>query len=174
MHVRADPIILVFVVLGTDNFSVCTIWCESCWTEGMCLGIVVIVTCFVACVILSLLINVFYMYIAIVKRVVLIFVSVLYKSPWFIDLFKKIFRYTCHIAISLFIYFFDLIFITNTVMALLTKLLSNGKSFYQQLCSVAFGYDVMMYSVYFRYHAVMLHIVPFLWKERKEGKKKKE
>ena len=74
--------------------------------------------------------------------------------------------------ISLFIYFFNLFFITKAIMALLTKLLSNGKSFYQQLCSVAFGYDVMMYSVYFRYHAVMLHIVPFFMKRRKGRTKK--
>ena len=47
----------------------------------MYLNIVVIVTCFVASVILSLLIDVFYLYIVIVKRVVLIFVNALYKSP---------------------------------------------------------------------------------------------
>ena len=48
---------------------------------GMYLNIVVIVVCFIATVMLSLLINVFYLYKAIVNRVVLIFVKALYKSP---------------------------------------------------------------------------------------------
>ena len=54
----------------------CTMLCESCLKA--CVG--VIVTCFVASVMLSLLINV-YLYIAIIKRVVLIFVNALYKTP---------------------------------------------------------------------------------------------
>ena len=48
---------------------------------GMYLNIVVIVVCFIATVMLSLLINVFYLYKVIVKHVVLIFVNALYKSP---------------------------------------------------------------------------------------------
>ena len=47
---------------------------------GMYMNIGVVVVYFVARVMLSLLINVF-MYIATVKRVVLIFVNALYKSP---------------------------------------------------------------------------------------------
>ena len=56
-----------------------TMLCEL--SEGMYLNIAVIVTCFVASVTLSLLINVFYLYTAIVKHLVLIFVTALYKSP---------------------------------------------------------------------------------------------
>ena len=55
--------------------------CEVRVVGGMCLNIVVIVVCFVASVMLSLLIHVFYLYIAIVKRVALIVVNALYKSP---------------------------------------------------------------------------------------------
>ena len=50
----------------------------------MYLSIVVIITCFVSRVMLSLLLNAFYLYIAIVTRVVLIFVDALYKSPLFL------------------------------------------------------------------------------------------
>ena len=53
--------------------------CDVRVVGGMYLNIVVIVVGFVASVILSLVINV--LYIAIVKRVVLIFVNALYKSP---------------------------------------------------------------------------------------------
>ena len=56
------------------DFYVCTMWCDS-------VNIVVILTCFVASVMLSLWINDFYSYIAIAKRIMLIFVKVLYKSP---------------------------------------------------------------------------------------------
>ena len=52
----------------------------------MYLNIVVIVTSFVASVMLSLLINVFYLYTAIVKYVVLISASTLYKSPLLLSL----------------------------------------------------------------------------------------
>ena len=48
---------------------------------GMHLNIVVIVVCFVASVMPSLSINGFFLYIAIVKRVALIFVNALYKFP---------------------------------------------------------------------------------------------
>ena len=54
--------------------------CDVRVAEGMYLNIVVTVVCFAASVMLSLLINVF-MYIATVKRVVLIFVNALYKFP---------------------------------------------------------------------------------------------
>ena len=61
--------------------------------EGVYLNIVVILTCFVASVMLSLLINVFkiyiYLYVAIiVKCVVLIFMNVLYKIPLLLLLLK--------------------------------------------------------------------------------------
>ena len=55
--------------------------CDVKVVEGMHLNIAVIVTRFVASDMLSLLINVFHLYIAIVKRVELIFVNALYKSP---------------------------------------------------------------------------------------------
>ena len=49
--------------------------CDVRVVVGMYLTIVVIVVCFVASVMLSFLINVFYLYIALVKRVVLIFLK---------------------------------------------------------------------------------------------------
>ena len=50
--------------------------CDVRVIGGMYLDIVVIVVCFVASVLLSVLINVF-----IIKRVLLVFVNALYKSP---------------------------------------------------------------------------------------------
>ena len=61
------------------DFTVC-VQCDVTVVGSMYLNIVTVV-CFVASFMLSLLINVFYLYIAIVNRVVLIFVNALYKSP---------------------------------------------------------------------------------------------
>ena len=55
---RADPIILVFVP-GVEYRFLCVYNVMSELSKGMCLNIVVIISCFVASVKLSLLINVF-------------------------------------------------------------------------------------------------------------------
>ena len=57
--------------------------CDVRVNQDMYFNIVVIVTYFWARVMLSLLINNFYLHIAVVKRVVLIVVNALYKSPFF-------------------------------------------------------------------------------------------
>ena len=66
-----DPIILVFVP-GVEYGFLCVYKCDVRVVGGMYLNIFVIVVCFIASVMLFLLINVFYLYIAIVKRVALI------------------------------------------------------------------------------------------------------
>ena len=63
--------------------------CDVRVVVGMYLTIVVIVVCFVASVMLSFLLNVFYLYIALVKRVVLIFFKALYKSPFLLLLLSE-------------------------------------------------------------------------------------
>ena len=78
VRARADPIILVFV--PGVWISLC-VHCDVKVVEGMYLNIAVIITRFIASVMLSLSINVFHLYIAIAKRVELIFVNALYKSP---------------------------------------------------------------------------------------------
>ena len=83
--VRADPIILVFVP-GVEYGFLCVYNVMWGLFEGICLNIVVIVTCFVASVMLYLLLHVFILYIAIAKGIVLIFVKALYKSPLLLSL----------------------------------------------------------------------------------------
>ena len=90
VRARAVPIIMVFVHgVGYGFLSVYNVMREL--FESTCLNIVIIVTCFVASVMLSFLINDFIiLYIAIVKRVVPVVVNALYKSPLLLLFFFKL------------------------------------------------------------------------------------